>query len=102
MIRGDLLTVGLSFRVSAPPNCCAPAHQGAHMPTFPPTYRITEHKDFCVCRVLQDCALIRITSTDQLSAARKFMRRIAPRFPGSYLSFTKKTHPFPAKRFYHP
>src|SRR5258708_17986431 len=90
MIRGELLTVGFLSEFLRQ-NCCARADQGAHMPTFPPTYRITEHKDFCVCRVLQDCALIRITSTDQLSAARKFMRRIAARVPGSYLVFSKRS-----------
>jgi len=45
--------------------------------------------NFCVCRVLEDCALVTIESFCKLQTARMYMRRIAARAPGSYLVFSK-------------
>jgi hypothetical protein len=46
---------------------------------------------FEVCRVLQDCALIKVASFGHLRAAKKYMRLIAAQAPSSYLVFSKRT-----------
>ena len=50
-----------------------------------------EPNDFCVCRVLEDCALVRIVSLDRLRAAKQYMRRVAAVVPGSYLVFSRRS-----------
>ena len=57
-------------------------------PVSPLVYRLADDNDFCVCRVLEDCALIRIESLDKLRAAKKYMRRMAAHVPGSYIVFS--------------
>lgn len=50
-----------------------------------------ELNDFCVCRVLEDCALVKIESLNQLRAAKQYMRRVAAVVPGSYLVFSYRS-----------
>jgi hypothetical protein len=59
-----------------------------NVPVSPLAYHLADHNDFCVCRVLEDCALIKIESLDKLRAAKKYMRRIAANVPGSYVVFS--------------
>jgi hypothetical protein len=47
--------------------------------------------EFCVCRVIEDCALIKIESLNKLHAAKKYMRRVALHFPGSYVVFSHRS-----------
>jgi hypothetical protein len=54
-------------------------------------YHLADHKEFCVCRVLEDCALIKIESLGKLQAAKKYMRRLASHIPGSYVVFSYKS-----------
>jgi hypothetical protein len=49
------------------------------------------HNEFCVCRVLEDCALIKIESLTKLRAAKKYMRRVALHIPGSYVVFSYRS-----------
>lgn len=56
-----------------------------------PQYPFVDHNDFCVCRVLENCALIRIESLDKLRSAKKYMRRIAAKAPGSYVVFSYRS-----------
>ena len=49
------------------------------------------HDEFCVCRVLEDCALIKIESLTKLRAAKKYMRRVALHIPGSYVVFSYRS-----------
>jgi hypothetical protein len=51
----------------------------------------TNRKDFCVCRVLEDTALIKIESLGKLFTAKKYMRRLAAHVPGSYVIFSRRT-----------
>jgi hypothetical protein len=51
----------------------------------------TNHAEFCVCRVLEDCALIKIESLTKLRAAKKYMRRVALHNPGSYVVFSDRS-----------
>jgi hypothetical protein len=51
----------------------------------------SERDEFCICRVLEDCALIKIEAMAQLPAARKYMLRVASRAPGSYVVFSYRT-----------
>jgi hypothetical protein len=60
------------------------------VPTTLPDF-LTERNEFCVCRVIEDCALIKIESLAKLPAAKQYMRRVASRVPGSYLVFSYKT-----------
>jgi hypothetical protein len=50
-----------------------------------------ELNDFCVCRVLEDCALVKIESLNHLPAAKQYMRRVAALVPGSYLVFSRSS-----------
>lgn len=52
---------------------------------------LADYNDFCVCRVLENCALIRIESLDKLRSAKSYMRRIAARAPGSYVVFSYRS-----------
>jgi len=47
--------------------------------------------EYCVCRVLEDCALIKIESLARLRAAKTYMRRVALRAPGSYVVFSTRS-----------
>jgi hypothetical protein len=47
--------------------------------------------NFCVCRMLADFALVNLKAVADLHAAKKLMRRMAARVPGSYLIFNRKT-----------
>jgi hypothetical protein len=60
-------------------------------PAAPVPYHLAEHKEFCVCRVLEDCALIKIETLGKLRAARKYMRRVASHIPGSYVVFSYRS-----------
>jgi hypothetical protein len=51
----------------------------------------SELNDFCVCRVLENCALVKIESLNQLRAAKRYMRRIAAQAPGSYVVFSYRS-----------
>ncbi len=51
----------------------------------------SNHNEFCVCRVLEDCALIKIESLTKLRAAKKYMRRVALHIPGSYVVFSYRS-----------
>ena len=55
------------------------------------TNHVADHHDFCVCRVLENCALIKIESLDKLRSAKRYMRRIAARAPGSYVVFSYRS-----------
>ena len=46
-------------------------------------------KGYCVCRVVQDCALVRVASFNHLREAKKYMRRIAAQSPNSYVVFSE-------------
>jgi hypothetical protein len=61
------------------------------VPASPLVSRLTERNDFCVCRVLEDCALIKIESLGKLRAAKNYMRRIAVHAPGSYVVFSYRS-----------
>jgi hypothetical protein len=62
-----------------------------NVPVAPVSHHFADQKDFCVCRVLEDCALIKIESLAKLRAARKYMRRVASHIPGSYVVFSYRT-----------
>ena len=53
------------------------------------SYPVAGRNDFCVCRVLVDCALVTLESFDKLPAAKRYMQRTAARVPGSYVVFSK-------------
>jgi hypothetical protein len=55
------------------------------------SYRLADQNDYCVCRVLEECALIKIESLNKLRAAQKYMRRVAAHEPGSYVVFSHRT-----------
>lgn len=52
-------------------------------------YPLSGGNDFCVCRVLVGCALVTLESFNNLRTAKRYMRRIAARIPGSYVVFSK-------------
>jgi hypothetical protein len=60
-------------------------------PIPPSPYRLPDHHDFCVCRVIENCALIKIQSLAKLRSAKKYMRRIAAHAPGSYVVFSYRS-----------
>jgi hypothetical protein len=62
-----------------------------NVPVTPASYHFAASNEFCVCRVLEDCALIKIESLAKLRAARNYMRRVASRVPGSYVVFSYKS-----------
>lgn len=47
--------------------------------------------DFRVCRVLENCALIQIESSDHLRTAKARMRHVAAVVPGSYVVFSYRS-----------
>jgi hypothetical protein len=53
--------------------------------------RAWDDNDFCVCRVLENCALIKIESRSKLRAAKKYMRQVAADVPGSYVIFSNRS-----------
>lgn len=55
---------------------------------FDPT---TRRNDFYVCRVLQDCALVKVASFGHLKEARRYMRRVATHTPNTYLVFSERS-----------
>jgi len=57
----------------------------------PVSYQLAEHNEFCVCRVLENCALIKIESLGKLRAAKNYMRRVASHVPGSYVVFSYRS-----------
>jgi hypothetical protein len=61
------------------------------VPVAPTAYQFAEHNEFCVCRVLENCALIKIESLAKLRAAKECMRRIASHVPGSYVVFSYRS-----------
>jgi hypothetical protein len=61
------------------------------IPISSPPYHLADRNDFCVCRVLENCALIKIESLDKLRSAKKYMRRIAAHAPGSYVVFSYRS-----------
>jgi len=60
-------------------------------PVSPLPNHLADYNDFCVCRVVEDCALIKIESLDKLRAAKKYMRRVAAHVPGSYIVFSDRS-----------
>jgi len=62
---------------------------GAQHPANP--VEPANHNEFCVCRVIEDCALIKIESLTKLRAAKKYMRRVALHIPGSYVVFSYRS-----------
>jgi hypothetical protein len=60
-------------------------------PTNGWTELVTQRNEFCVCRVIEDCALVKIESLAKLRTARQYMRRVASRVPGSYVVFSYRT-----------
>ncbi len=54
-------------------------------------FQLVDPNDFWVCRVLGDCALVKVESLEKLKPARKCMRRLAARTPGSYLIFSNRS-----------
>jgi hypothetical protein len=61
------------------------------VPVTPAAHQFAEHNEFCVCRVLENCALIKIESLAKLRAAKEYMRRIASHVPGSYVVFSYRS-----------
>jgi hypothetical protein len=61
------------------------------VPTTLRPHRFADYNEFCVCRVIEDCALIKIESLAKLRAAKKYMRRIALHVPGSYVVFSNRS-----------
>jgi len=61
------------------------------VPLSPVSYQLAEHNEFCVCRVLENCALIKIESLGKLRAAKNYMRRVASHVPGSYVVFSYRS-----------
>ena len=61
------------------------------VPTTLLSHLLSDNNEFCVCRVLEDCALIKIESLARLRTAKKYMRRIALRVPGSYVVFSSRS-----------
>jgi hypothetical protein len=57
----------------------------------PVSYQLAEDNEFCVCRVLENCALIKIESLGKLTAAKNYMRRVASHVPGSYVVFSYRS-----------
>ena len=55
------------------------------------TYSLFDHNEFCVCRVVEDCALVKIESLARLRAAKKYMRDVALHVPGSYVVFSTRS-----------
>ena len=53
--------------------------------------RAWNSNDFCICRVLENCALIKIESRSELRAAKRYMRQVAAHVPGSYVVFSNRT-----------
>ncbi len=62
-----------------------------NVPVAPVPYHLADDNEFCVCRVLENCALIKIESLGKLRAARKYMRRVASHAPGSYVVFSYRS-----------
>jgi hypothetical protein len=62
-----------------------------NLPAAHSQYPFADLNDFCVCRVLENCALIRIESLAKLRSAKKYMRRIAADVPGSYVVFSYRS-----------
>jgi hypothetical protein len=61
------------------------------LPAVPLPRAHHDHNEFCVCRVLADCALIKIESLSKLRSAKTYMRRIASHAPGSYVVFSYRS-----------
>ena len=61
---------------------------GRKAPITPVTDFPENPSEFCVCRVLEDCALIKIESLPKLRTAKKYMRLMAQHVPGSYVIFS--------------
>jgi hypothetical protein len=72
------------------------------VPTAMRSHHHAEHNEFCVCRVIEDCALIKIDSLAKLRAAEKYMRRIASHVPGSYVVFSNRSKRVLGKVVSHP
>jgi len=53
------------------------------------SYPLAGKNEFCVCRVAVGCALTTIESFDNLPTAKRYMRRMAARVPGSYVVFSQ-------------
>jgi hypothetical protein len=62
-----------------------------NVPAVPVPRGLESHNEFCVCRVLADCALIKIGSLAKLPLARKYMRHVASQAPGSYVVFSYRS-----------
>src|SRR5438105_2928595 len=56
-------------------------------PALSLSYPLAGKHEFCVSRVLVGCALTTIESFDNLRTAKRYMRRISVRVPGSYVVF---------------
>ena len=63
----------------------------------PLKYSLLGRHDFCVCRVLVDCALTTLESFDNLRTAKSYMNRLAARGPGSHVAFSKTSRRVLAK-----
>jgi hypothetical protein len=61
------------------------------VPTVQLSHLQSDNYEFCVCRVLEDCALIKIESLARLRTAKNYMRRIALHVPGSYVVFSNRS-----------
>jgi hypothetical protein len=55
------------------------------------SHNSADHNEYCVCRLIEDCALIKIESLTKLRAAKKYMRRAALDAPGSYVVFSNRS-----------
>ena len=62
-----------------------------NVPAVPLPHGLGDHNEFCVCRVLADCALIKIESLAELRSAKAYMRRVASHAPGSYVVFSYRS-----------
>lgn len=60
-------------------------------------YPLSRQDDFCVCRVLVGCALVKLESFDKLPTAKRYMQRTAARVPGSYVVFSQTSRQVLAK-----
>jgi hypothetical protein len=60
-------------------------------PINAPVSRNADRSEFCVCRVLENCALVRLRALNELLPAKRYMRRIASHVPGSYVVFSYRS-----------
>ncbi len=80
--RSSPLASGTGHKVTA-------VKDGDRNPARSLAHPLSARNDFCVCRVVVGCALVTLESFDKLRTAKRYMRRMAARVPGSYVVFSQ-------------